>query len=147
MSYQPLIEAAMECSDRTCDGWVWRIELRPDAVEVRASVEDESGKLLQYRRLVSWAEITVDNTNVLIMAINIAGKALEDRRATRSSADIARSLLDLGQTLAESVSTISTSDDQLEVSIAVDQARHATDGLSVVLAQIKSAEIDHSVGG
>lgn len=151
MSYEPLIEAAVECSDRTGDGWVWKLEVQPDAVVVRVSVEDESGKLLQYHRLVSWAEITVDNTNVLILAINIAEKALRkalgDRRATRSSADIAKSLLDFGQTLAESISTIATSEEQLEVSKAVEQAKQATDGLSGVLAQIKSAEIDHTVGG
>ena len=151
MSYQPLIEAAVECSDRTCDGWAWKIEVEPHAVVVRASVRDGCGELLLYQRRVSWTEITVANTNVLISAINRAEEtlrsALEDRGAPRSSADIARSLLDFGQTLAVSISTIATSEEQLEVSKAVDQAKQATDGLTQVLAQIKSAEIDHTVGG
>ena len=60
---------------------------------------------------------------------------------------MASALLVLGQTLAESISTIATSEDQREVSKAVEQAKQATDGLSGVLAQITSAEIDHTVGG
>ena len=86
MSLSRLKAAAVECENRTKDGWVWRLELSKFGAVLIASVNDGLSVPLRLKRVVSWEEIERGEMDALTHAMKFMEQHLRTGLRSRAEA-------------------------------------------------------------
>ena len=71
-----LREAALECEERSKDGWIWTIEIRLSGPVIRASFKHSNGELLSHQRLFTWREFD-SRINPLNIGMDLMQKEMD----------------------------------------------------------------------